>query len=98
MAEAINLHKQLAMGMSPEVRNSAKGAIPKYAKGGAVMSEKGVANLPAKGTMPKLARPAPGEAGKIATLKNGGKVPPKKGIGLTIAVAIPMRKAAGRGR
>jgi hypothetical protein len=33
---------------------------------------------------------------KIASLKNGGM--PKKGMGLTIAIGIPVRKAAGRGR
>lgn len=95
MAEAINLHKQLAMGKNPEVRNSAKGSMPKYAKGGAVMAEKGVANLPARGSAPP---PLPKPTGKIATLKSGGKVPAKKGIGLTVAIAVPMRKAAGRGR
>jgi len=34
---------------------------------------------------------------KIASLKKGGAVP-KKGMGLTIAIGIPVRKAAGRGR
>lgn len=82
MAEAINIHKQLAMGKSPEVRNSAKGSIPKYANGGAVMSEKGVATLPAKGVIPPLPKPG----GKIATLKKGG-----------VAVK-PVRKAVARGR
>lgn len=94
MAEAINMHKKLAMGEGESVAKAAgKGAMPKYAKGGAVMPEKGVANLPAKGTIPPLPKPT----GKIATLKKGGAVP-KRGMGITIAVAVPARKAAGRGR
>lgn len=95
MAEAINMHKKLAMGEGESVaKASGKGAIPKYAKGGAVMSEKGVANLPARGSAPP---PLPKPTGKIATLKKGGAVP-KRGMGITIAVAVPARKAAGRGR
>jgi hypothetical protein len=68
-----------------------KSVIQKYASGGKVMPEGGVANLPAKGTVlsPKKATGA-----KIATYKSGGKA---KMPGLTIAIAIP-RKAAGRGR
>jgi hypothetical protein len=98
MAEAISQHKKMAMGESVPLA-SGKSVMPKYAKGGAVMSESRVAKLPAKGSAPPpLARPAAGMAGKIATLKGGGKVPAKKGIGLTIAVAVPMRKASGRGR
>lgn len=93
MAEAINMHKSLAMGKPTTTEAAGKGSIPKYAKGGAVMSEKGVANLPAKGTIPPLPKPT----GKIATLKKGGAVP-KRGMGITIAVAVPARKAAGRGR
>lgn len=93
MAEAINIHKQLAMGKSPEVRNSAKGSIPKYAAGGSVKVP------PALDSSRKepLPRPPAGMAGKIATLKKGGAVP-KKGLGVTIAVAIPVKKSAGRGR
>jgi hypothetical protein len=100
MSEAINMHKRIAMGGESEANHLKKGGkVKKYAAGGAVMSEKGVANLPAKGSAPPpLARPAIGEAGKIATLKKGGKAPTKKGIDLTIAVAVPMRKASGRGR
>lgn len=97
MADAISQHKRMAMGESVPMAKG-KSVMPKYAKGGAVMAESKVANLPAKGERPKLARPAPGEAGKIATLKSGGKAPSKKGIGLTIAIGMPMRKAAGRGR
>lgn len=85
MSEAINAHKKMAMGIT-EGNKMKKGGIAKYAKGGAVMSEKGVATLPAKTSAPPpLARPAAGMAGKIATLKKGG-------------AAKPMRKAAGRGR
>ena len=85
MSEAISQHKLMAMGESVPMAKG-KSVMPKYAKGGAVMSEGGVANLPAKGSAPPpLARPAEGMAGKIATLKKGGS-------------AKPMRKVAGRGR
>lgn len=60
MSEAINQHKQIAMGKSPTVNVPGKGSIPKYAKGGNVKA-------------PKMS-------------------------GLTIAVAIPVKKATGRGR
>ena len=95
--EAVNLHKRLAMGASEGTAKAAgKSVIQKYAKGGAVMPESRVANLPAKGSAPPpLARPVPGSAGKIATMKKGGKA---KMSGLTIAVAIPVKKSAGRGR
>jgi hypothetical protein len=95
--EGINLHKRLAMGASEGTAKAAgKSVIQKYAKGGSVMSESRVANLPARGSAPPpLRRPAPGEAGKIATMKKGGKA---KMPGLTIAVAIPVKKSAGRGR
>ena len=83
MAEAINIHKQLAMGKNPEVRNNAKGSIPKYATGGAVRAEKGIADLPALSSKP-AAPPKP--TGKIATLKKGGAVPKM------------MKKTAARGR
>ena len=94
--EGINLHKRLAMGAGESIAKAGgKAVIQKYAKGGSV-SESRVANLPAKGSAPpSLARPAPGAAGKIATMKKGGAA---KMPGLTIAVAIPVKKAAGRGR
>ena len=60
MPEAINQHKQIAMGKSPSVEAPGKGSIPKYAKGGNV------------------------KAGKMS--------------GLTIALAIPVKRSAGRGR
>jgi len=99
MSEAIRMHKRMAMyGMDEANTMKTGGKVAKYAKGGAVMSEKGVATLPAKGSAPPpLARPAKGEAAKIATMKKGGMAG-KKGMGLTIAIGIPVRKAAGRGR
>lgn len=93
MSEAISQHKRMAMGESVPMAKG-KSVIQKYAKGGAVMAEGGVANLPAKGG---VLQPERATGAKIATYKKGGAVP-KKGMGLTIAVAIPMRKAAGRGR
>jgi hypothetical protein len=95
MSEAINMHKRIAMGGEGEANHLKKGGkVAKFAKGGAVMSEKGVDKLPAKGT-PKAPMKASGE--KIATYKKGGMAA-KKGVGLTIAIGIPVRKAAGRGR
>lgn len=95
--EGINLHKRLAMGAGEGTAKAAgKSVIQKYKSGGKVMAESGVANLPARGSAPPpLARPAKGEAGKIATMKKGGKA---KMPGLTIAVAIPVKKSSGRGR
>ena len=93
MSEAVSQHKRMAMGESVPTAKG-KSVIQKFAKGGAVMAEGGVADLPAKGA-PK--EPIKATGAKIATYKKGGAVP-KKGMGLTIAVAIPMRKAAGRGR
>jgi hypothetical protein len=92
MSDAISQHKRMAMGESVPLA-SGKAVIQKYAKGGAVMAENGAANLPAKGGVLK---PVKATGAKIATFKNGGM--PKKGMGLTIAIAIPTRKAAGRGR
>jgi hypothetical protein len=94
MSEAISQHKRMAMGESVPMAKG-KSVIQKYAKGGAVMAEGGVANLPAQGSAPPPLAKSTGA--KIATMKKGGMAA-KKGIGLTIAVAIPMRKAAGRGR
>jgi hypothetical protein len=88
---AVNMHKLLASGASPQVESKGKAVIQKYAKGGAVMAEGGVANLPAKGS-PKAPTKATGE--KIAAMRRGGKA---KMPGLTIAIAIP-RKAPSRGR
>jgi hypothetical protein len=94
MAEdATNQHKRLAMGESGSfTMASGKGAIQKYAKGGSVMPEAGVADLPPRGDRkPALGGPF----GKVATMKKGGSA---KMPGLTIAVAIPVKRSAGRGR
>jgi hypothetical protein len=93
MSDAISQHKRMAMGESVPMAKG-KSVIQKYAKGGAVMAEGGVANLPAKGG---ALQPMKATGEKIATLKKGG-MPVKKRMGLTIAIGIPMRKAAGRGR
>jgi hypothetical protein len=91
--EATNLHKRLAMGASGSIASaSGKGAIQKYAKGGSVMPEAGVANLPPKGDRKPESG---GPFGKIATMKKGGKA---KQIGYSIAIAIPVKRSAGRGR
>jgi hypothetical protein len=90
MSDAISQHKRMAMGESVPMA-SGKSVMPKYKNGGSVMSEKGVANLPAKG---EIMKPVKATNERIATYKRGGKA---KMPGLTIAIAIP-RKAAGRGR
>lgn len=94
MAEAISQHKKMAMGESVPMAKG-KSVIQKYAKGGAVMSESKVANLPARGSAPPPM--TKGSGMKIATYKNGGSAA-KKGAGLTIAIGIPVKKASGRGR
>ena len=94
MAEAISQHKRMAAGETISLAKG-KSVIQKYATGGAVMSESKVANLPARGSKPAPVEKATGA--KIATFKKGGAVP-KKGMGLTIAIAMPMKKSAGRGR
>jgi hypothetical protein len=96
--EGINMHKRLAMGAGESTAKAkGKSVIQKYKSGGSVMSESRVANLPAKGSAPPpLARPAPGAAGKIATMKKGGAA--KKMSGFAVTIAIPVKKSAGRGR
>ncbi len=94
MSEAISQHKRMAMGETVPMAKG-KSVIQKYANGGAVMSESKVANLPARGSAPPPLEKSSGT--KIATYKKGGNVA-KKGMGITIALAVPMRKAAGRGR
>jgi len=93
MSEAISQHKRMAQGETIALAKG-KSVIQKYAKGGAVMAEGGAANLPARGG---VLEPMKATGAKIATLKKGG-LAPKKGMGLTIAIGIPVRKAAGRGR
>jgi hypothetical protein len=94
MSEAISQHKRMAMGETVPLAKG-KSVIQKYAKGGSVMSESKVANLPARGSAPPPLEKSSGT--KIATYKKGGAVP-KKGLGLTIAIGMPMKKSAGRGR
>jgi hypothetical protein len=94
MSDAISQHKRMAMGETVPMAKG-KSVIQKYANGGSVMSESKVANLPARGSAPPPLEKSSGT--KIATYKKGGNVA-KKGMGITIAVAVPMRKAAGRGR
>jgi hypothetical protein len=90
MAEAVSQHKRMAMGEAVPMAPG-KSVIQKYAGGGKVMPEKGVANLSAKGgVLPPMK--ATGE--KIATYKKGGKA---KMPALTVVIGVP-RKAAGRGR
>ena len=55
--------------------------------------EKGIDKLPAKGETPRLTKPI---IHSVATMKKGGKA--KGGLSVMVAVAKPMRKAAGRGR
>jgi hypothetical protein len=93
MSDAISQHKRMAMGESVPLAKG-KAVIQKYAKGGAVMAEGGVANLPARGG---ALQPAKATGAKIATFKKGGVVP-KTGMGLKIIIGVPARKAAGRGR
>ena len=94
MSEAISQHKRMAMGETVPMAKG-KSVIQKYANGGAVMSESKVANLPARGSAPPPIEKSSGT--KIATYRKGGAVP-KKGMGLTIAIAMPMKKPSGRGR
>jgi len=94
MAEAISQHKRMAMGETVPLAKG-KAVIQKYANGGSVMPEGRAANLPARGSAPPPLTKSDGT--KIATYKKGGAVP-KKGMGLTIAIAMPMKKSAGRGR
>lgn len=94
MSDAVNQHKRMAMGETVPMAKG-KSVMPKYANGGAVMSESKVANLPARGSAPPPILKSSGT--KIATYKKGGNVS-KKMPGLTIAIAVPVKKASGRGR
>jgi len=90
--EGINMHKRLAMGETNGFTQAKGKGVKGYKAGGAVMPESKTRTL-IDDSSQKQALPKP--TGKIATLKGGGM--PKKGVGLTIAVALPMRKS-GRGR
>ena len=94
MSDAISQHKRMAMGETVPLAKG-KAVIQKYANGGSVMPEGRAANLPARGSAPPPFEKASGT--KIATFKKGGAVP-KKGMGLTIAIAMPVKKPSGRGR
>ena len=93
MTEAINAHKKMAMGITEGNVMKKGGKVHKYAAGGAV-SESKVAKLPAMGDKRNSGVDFNAGKSKIATMKKGG---PAKG-GLTIAVAIPVKRMAGRGR
>ena len=87
MTEAINAHKKMAMGMTEGNVMKKGGGVKRYASGGAV------ANLPAMGDKKNTGVDFSAGKAKIASLKKGGR--PK---GVTIAIVMPMRKSAGRGR
>jgi hypothetical protein len=93
MSDGINMHKRLAMGESNGFTQASGKGIKGYKEGGQVMSESQAAGRLLDSSQKQ---PLPKPTGKIATLKKGGDAP-RKGPGLTIAVAIPMRKS-GRGR
>ena len=91
MTEAINAHKKMAMGMTEGNVMKKGGKVAKYAKGGAVMSEKKSHSLINDSSQKQ---PLPKPTGKIATMKKGGHAK----SGLTVAVVMPMKKASARGR
>jgi hypothetical protein len=91
--DQVNMHKRLAMGADSGITKAAGKGIKGYKAGGKVMPESQTRTLILDSSQKQ---PLPKPGGKIASLKKGGDVS-KKGPGLTIAVAIPMRKA-GRGR
>jgi hypothetical protein len=89
--EGINMHKRLAMGAGESITKAAGKGIKGYKAGGAVMPESKVRTLINDSSQKEpLGKPT----GKIARYAKGGS---PKGPGLTIAVAVPMRKS-GRGR
>jgi hypothetical protein len=94
MSEAINAHKKMAMGITEGNVMKKGGKVQKYAMGGKVMSEGGVANLPAMGDKRNTGVDFNAGKSKIATMKKGGMA---KGPGLMIAIAMP-KKSSGRGR
>jgi hypothetical protein len=94
MSEAINAHKKMAMGITEGNVMKKGGKVAKYAGGGKVMPEKGVANLPARGDKRNGGVDFNAGKSKVATMKNGGKT----GLGIMIAIGKPMKKPAGRGR
>lgn len=91
MTEAINAHKKMAMGMTEGNVMKKGGKVAKYAKGGAVMSEKKSHTLINNSSQKQ---PLPKPTGKIASMKKGGHAK----SGLTVAIVMPMKKASARGR
>ena len=92
MSEAINAHKKMAMGITEGNKMKKGGKVKHFAEGGRVMSESSSHDRVLDSSRKE---PFPKPTGKIATLKKGGAVP-KKGFGVTIAVAIPVKKPRGR--
>lgn len=94
----INMHKRIAMGQPRAETHLKKGGkVSKYAAGGKVMPEKGVANLPARGDVRNGGADFNAGKAKVATMKKGGPAKGGKGPGLMIAIAVPKR-SSGRGR
>lgn len=93
MSEAINAHKKMAMGITEGNVMKKGGKVQKYAAGGSVAESK-AANLPAMGDKRNAGVNFSAGKAKVATMKKGGMAKP----GLTIAVAIPVKRSAGRGR
>ena len=83
----------MAMGITEGNVMKKGGKVHKYAAGGAVAESK-AAKLPAMGDKRNSGVNFNAGKAKIATMKKGG---PAKG-GLTIAVAIPVKRTAGRSR
>ena len=93
MSEPVNMHKRLAMGeKGAETHLKKGGKVKKFAEGGKVMSESAAHDRVLDSSRKQ---PLPKPTGKIATLKKGGAVP-KRGMGVTIAVAIPVKKSRAR--
>jgi dUTPase len=93
MTEAINAHKKMAMGITSGNAMKKGGKVQKYAAGGAVAESK-AAKLPAMGDRRNAGVDFNAGKTKIATMKKGGAMK----SGLTIAVAIPVKRMAGRSR
>ena len=88
MSEPVNMHKRIAMYGEQEATHLKKGGtVKKYATGGKVMHEAGVANLPARGDRKNSGVDFNAGKSKVAIMKKGGKV----------HHAAP-RKTSGRGR
>jgi hypothetical protein len=92
MAEAINAHKKMAMGMTEGNVMKKGGKVQKFAKGG--IAESKVANLPARGDKRNAGVDMNAGKAKVATMKKGGMA---KKPGILIAIAMP-KKSSARGR